>query len=229
MTSYHDIAHTFVNRHQNDLVCIKNKQSLFIDANDAFLSFFGMADIEQLYGKTDYDLPCAPFAGQYIENDKEAMLDGELQIFEPTVQYNGRKKLLLSHKYSFIHPDSKQSCILAICKIIENKAFEKSIDYLNQYQMRQIKISNSLFNMRVNKYAKVALSERELDVLYYLLHGLSQKQVANKLNLSTRTVEDHVDHIKSKINCSSKHQLFEFAIKHNLINIIPRHLLNETK
>lgn len=51
------------------------------------------------------------------------------------------------------------------------------------------------------------LTKREAEVLHFVLLGSSASQIAEQLNLSRRTVEHYVDHIKYKFNCFSKSEL----------------------
>jgi len=50
---------------------------------------------------------------------------------------------------------------------------------------------------------KVALSERELEVLTLLAEGLSKKEIADRLKIGTTTVVTHVTHIYEKLDVTS--------------------------
>ncbi len=53
-----------------------------------------------------------------------------------------------------------------------------------------------------------SFTKRELEVIQQLLTGSpSASQIADSLYLSKRTVEDHLDHLKDKLDCRSKHEL----------------------
>ena len=53
----------------------------------------------------------------------------------------------------------------------------------------------------------VVLTAREIDCLYYYIHGLSSKEIAPLLNISYRTVEKNNENIKKKYNLSHKSDL----------------------
>lgn len=55
------------------------------------------------------------------------------------------------------------------------------------------------------------LSPREKDVLHYLASGYSASFIASSLALGTRTVENYIATIKSKLHCTSKHELIQKA------------------
>jgi DNA-binding NarL/FixJ family response regulator len=58
------------------------------------------------------------------------------------------------------------------------------------------------------------LSDREIHVFQLLGTGLRNRQIANSLNLSVKTVETHRENIKHKLGLSSSRDLVERAIKY---------------
>ena len=71
-----------------------------------------------------------------------------------------------------------------------------------------------------NDYDKIdSLTKRELDVLKNLAIGMYNKEIATKLEISERTVKNHVSNIFKKIGVSDRTQAAVFAIKNNLIDI----------
>ncbi len=63
------------------------------------------------------------------------------------------------------------------------------------------------------------LTRREIDVLKLLAEGLFNKEIAVKLNISERTVKNHVSNIFKKIQVNDRTQAAVFAIKNNLITV----------
>ncbi|SHG28002.1 response regulator transcription factor [Cognatishimia maritima] len=62
-----------------------------------------------------------------------------------------------------------------------------------------------------------ALTSREQTVLLQLAQGKSNKEVANALNISVRTVETHRKNIKRKLGISSTAGLTRYAIEHGVL------------
>jgi DNA-binding NarL/FixJ family response regulator len=58
-----------------------------------------------------------------------------------------------------------------------------------------------------------ALSNRELEVFQLFGQGLKTQQIAGELDLSVKTVETHIEHIKHKMNFKSLHELTTYAIR----------------
>lgn len=61
------------------------------------------------------------------------------------------------------------------------------------------------------------LTARETEVLALLAEGLSNRQLAERLHISPRTADHHVQHIYSKIGVSSRAAAALFAMKHDLL------------
>jgi HD-GYP domain-containing protein (c-di-GMP phosphodiesterase class II) len=62
-----------------------------------------------------------------------------------------------------------------------------------------------------------ALSEREVEVLRLVAEGLSNRAIAQRLFISPRTAEHHVQHIYAKIGASSRASAALFAMEHGLL------------
>jgi DNA-binding NarL/FixJ family response regulator len=63
------------------------------------------------------------------------------------------------------------------------------------------------------------LSTREMQVLCSLAEGLYNKEIAIKLDISEKTVKNHVSNIFKKIGVSDRTQAAVYAIKHNFIEL----------
>jgi HD-GYP domain-containing protein (c-di-GMP phosphodiesterase class II) len=61
------------------------------------------------------------------------------------------------------------------------------------------------------------LTEREVDVLRLLARGASNKEIAERLVISRRTAEHHVQHIYTKLGVSSRAAVALFALEHDLL------------
>ncbi len=64
----------------------------------------------------------------------------------------------------------------------------------------------------------ISLSKREWECIKYILHGLRAKDIAFKLNISYRTVEEYINHAKQKIgylHMSDLSNLFKYTIPYN--------------
>jgi len=62
-----------------------------------------------------------------------------------------------------------------------------------------------------------ALTPRESQVLYKIIQGLNNKEIARALDISVRTVETHRVSIRRKLNIDKPAALVKYAIDHGII------------
>jgi DNA-binding NarL/FixJ family response regulator len=62
-----------------------------------------------------------------------------------------------------------------------------------------------------------SLTPRELDVLQLMVKGLSNKEIAEQLFISDKTVKIHVSNILKKLRVKSRSQAIIYAIQHELV------------
>ncbi|MBS0350889.1 MAG: helix-turn-helix transcriptional regulator [Proteobacteria bacterium] len=81
---------------------------------------------------------------------------------------------------------------------------------------------NILSNIKPKKYildivnhSKKYLTPKEYEVLRFYYRGYSMKEIAGFLNVSARTVEDHINNIKRKLGIIRKFELIEFIASLN--------------
>jgi two-component system, NarL family, response regulator LiaR len=60
------------------------------------------------------------------------------------------------------------------------------------------------------------LSARETEVVRLIVAGMSNKEISAKLNLSEKTIKNHVSRIFSKFDCTARTQAAVFAIRSGL-------------
>lgn len=67
--------------------------------------------------------------------------------------------------------------------------------------------------------ASESLTPRELDVLQALADGLSDKEIAEQMYVSSGTVRNHVARLLSKLEVHSRLQALVFAVRYGLVDI----------
>lgn len=60
---------------------------------------------------------------------------------------------------------------------------------------------------QLTQYNGTKLTTKEIEILTCWFFGRSLKAIAALFNISPRTVESHIDHIKYKLLCNSKYDL----------------------
>jgi len=90
------------------------------------------------------------------------------------------------------------------------------------------KIANAILHeksMNVSEYScqGMNISEREMEIITLIAEGYSNKEVADKLFLSTHTITTHRKNIMNKLGVNNTAGLVLFAVRENLIS--PNHFL----
>lgn len=80
-------------------------------------------------------------------------------------------------------------------------------------------LNSALINIDEDKIKVKSLTKRELEVLIFVAKGNFNKDIAISLNISERTVKNHISNIFRKIDVEDRTQAAVFAIKNNLIKI----------
>ena len=63
-----------------------------------------------------------------------------------------------------------------------------------------------------------SLTAREKEVLRHIARGYLYKEIALRLNISTKTVEAHVSAVLRKLQLSNRHQLSRWAAERRLVD-----------
>ncbi|MDR0375943.1 MAG: response regulator transcription factor [Treponema sp.] len=110
--------------------------------------------------------------------------------------------------------------------IMKDEAADKVLDaiktviagkvYLSESERKRIAEALNTGNIKGNqdKLACVQkLSNRQIQIFTFIGKGLGTIEIANKLNLSTKTIDTHKENIKLKLHCSSSYELRQLAVE----------------
>jgi len=110
--------------------------------------------------------------------------------------------------------------------LTKQEATKKIVDAIRRILRGEIYVSEKLAGTLVRKVAGGkseaggspvdVLTDRELEVFQLLGQGLAVREVAERLFVSTKTVEAHREHIKQKLNFKTSSELLRFAIQYTL-------------
>ena len=79
------------------------------------------------------------------------------------------------------------------------------------------RVTGALATPRLNSDVEVPLTRRESEVLKQLALGLTNKEIAQSLEISYETVKEHVQHILRKIGVSDRTQAAVWAVRNDLV------------
>lgn len=117
----------------------------------------------------------------------------------------------------FLTKDSGQRELLEAIYTLRNghDYYSQSVTYLllnNYISIIQNEPSESNTNLK-------NLSSRELEIIKLWGNSNTNKEIAEKLFISIRTVESHKNHIMQKLSLKTAVDLVKFAIKNNIIEL----------
>jgi DNA-binding NarL/FixJ family response regulator len=98
----------------------------------------------------------------------------------------------------------------AVTSVLEGKSyFSQEIMYNLVKNINQVKKLVSMPD----------LTERELEILFYICKGLSNQEIGDKLFISKRTVDKHRSNILEKTGNNNTASLVMYAIKNSLVKV----------
>lgn len=94
----------------------------------------------------------------------------------------------------------------------------------NPEQTRLVVILGSHASHHFYDEKNISLTDRQLQVLFFLLRGKTIKQIAKILELSHRTVDDYLEQLRIKFSAQNKYELINKAISYGFLNTVPESL-----
>lgn len=134
------------------------------------------------------------------------MYDDEEYLFH--VLRNGAKGYILKNA-----PD--EQLILAIRTVFKGETYvdmKLTTSLVNEF------VNNSGHDKQATTDPYKILSKREIEILPLIAKGYGNKDIAEKLFVSVKTVEAHKTHIMQKLELKSKPELVEYAMKKKLVD-----------
>lgn len=77
-----------------------------------------------------------------------------------------------------------------------------------------------LEKMFAEKEPKSPLTNREREIVRLTFLGYTNNQIANKLKISPKTVENHKTNIMQKLGIKEKHELIQYALKNHIADLV---------
>ncbi len=175
----------------------KNRKSQYLGFNKNMVILSGLSR-EALWGKTDEELNWGvKEAESFQKDDQEVIESGGIKITEhqlPIKRVDGNNMVVRTEKSCLIDERGHIVGVLGVAMdVTDEKLIPKFVNHLNLF------------------------TPRESDVFNYIFLGLTSKKIAKRLELSHRTIEDYVERIKIKLDCTSKSEITETAIRLGIV------------
>ncbi|MBK8623029.1 MAG: response regulator transcription factor [Saprospiraceae bacterium] len=120
-------------------------------------------------------------------------------------------KLLDEGASSFLAKNEKPDNLVETIRKVYDKGF-----YINNYILQLIRNRRLLAKRKV---LQTDLTKREVEILVLICEEYSNKEIADKLQLSARTIEGHRQNILMKTGCKNTVGMVIYAIEHQLIDV----------
>ncbi|HHL2562158.1 TPA: helix-turn-helix transcriptional regulator [Yersinia enterocolitica] len=197
----------------------KDNQSRFIYANNRYHKLLALPDKFSVEGRFDGELPASTsdFQSEFQEHDRkvELLQDRVTSVEIHAFEGNSYFQPWFFDKYPLIDENG-----ISIGTIFHGRTVDNmTLTYLNK-----IKIPTSL----VFTPPSTLFSNREWEVLFYILHSFSSKDIAKKLCLSPRTVCNIIQIIYNKAGVSSKRQIIDYCYEQKINNYVPQSFFEAT-
>ena len=188
----------------NIYLAAKDKNLKYIYCSEGLARLLDLESPSTIVGKTDYD----------FHTDKTAQLyqSGDLRVLKSGRSYNVREK----------HPAHGKTIEIVTTKHPLKDRFSALAGVALSFVALTDITSTVDLNTLENKVEDKFFTKREQDVFDYIIMGLTAKEIAKKLLLSPRTIEDYIDHIKIKLQCRRKHHIVEAAMR---LGMLQNHML----
>jgi DNA-binding CsgD family transcriptional regulator len=197
---------------------IKTNDSRFVYINESCMDFFNIPAGFDFEGRLDEEFPTkwSEQAPEYKAHDRKAESSKEgAEII--TTSYFGRDSILepwYCPKFPIYNHDGE-----VIGSIFYGKKFNflSVCDFFNNLKPSIITLTppDNIF------------TEKELDVIFYATQKLTSKEIAGRLCLSARTVENRLGVIYSKIGVNSSQGLIEYCQNSGLSSYVPKKILRQ--
>jgi DNA-binding CsgD family transcriptional regulator len=87
------------------------------------------------------------------------------------------------------------------------------------YAREQIQLARAQFATRATRAGRTdALSRREVEVLQLVAVGLTTREIAEKLFISPKTADHHIQHVYTKIGVSNRAAAALWAVQHDVVS-----------
>ncbi|MCD6047487.1 MAG: putative sensory box sensor histidine kinase/response regulator [Gammaproteobacteria bacterium] len=218
-----------------------DRNNVYLGCNDNQAISAGFSSRHEIVGKRNADLH-ASLSGRNIPEELnqvnlQVMELGQTIILEEPAHHRNRpdQSTFLSHKVPLKNnkgivigmagisfditarkrqeqelqeAKEKAEAALRAKQLAEAESQQKSLDL----QMVLKGMSQDKYYLS-GKYQGVYLTRREAECLICLPRGLTSKQIAETLNISFRTVEQYLSHLRIKLHCKSRAALIQVAIE----------------
>lgn len=187
------------------LVSYKTLNHKILYCNSEFLRYTGFRRVKDIEGLDDTQLVWSDFSRFYLKQERDAFNGKTYTALQPGRDKEGHCFLFFNQKLPW--KNEQGDLIGLVCQAIEIM----DVDFARHFnQLAHLDGFEGLYRLAAE--SEINISPRENDCLFFLLRGKTAKEIARFLNISHRTVEAHISHLKTKFQCKNKSELIAKAL-----------------
>ncbi len=206
---------------------LKDRSRRYLFANKEMREAVAVVSLEHIIGYSNDELSSS------VVEDSLALFDSQddfvlrekkkTDILSVFTYSGGEKKIFLGGKAPYL--DETGDCIGVISQSTRiNQGHLFSLGHvLFSDSLRFFSKSSLTFNISETP-RQHNFSPRESECLFFILRGKTMKEIGRYLNISAKTVDYHLQQLKSKFDCHTRSQLIEKALVNGLLFFIPKSL-----
>lgn len=213
------------------IIVVKDLDYLVTAITNDCARLCGFKNFEQALGHIDHDMPSkiAEIADEFLKLDKQSVsLNKKLHAIQ-VLNYDSEWRVILSVRTPIVNENNEVVKLHLTAIDITDTNLSRGILLLGSSDKKIINMVNQQANYIIDScHQPFNLTEKQEVCLFLLVRGKTMKQIANIMKISIKTIEDHINSIKTKLNCTTKSQLIEKAINSGFFYYIPNSSLTKT-
>lgn len=183
-----------------------------LNINEAGANICGFNSPGQAIGKTIFDVSMNDRAKDLLENCESVLQQESVKIFDEFNQrVDGRTLQFLSIKFPCYDAKYQLQGTLGISIVLGEHPLANAITHLTDLGLLPGNTSEAQ-QLKLN-VGSVVLTPREQECLDYTVRGFTAKEIAKKLLISPRTVEEYLNQLKLKLAVTTKQQMIQKVLK----------------
>ncbi len=176
--------------------------------NEVGASICGFSSPDQAIGKTIFDVSIGHSAKNLLDNCASVLQQESVKIFdEYNMRFDGKSLQFLSIKFPCYDAEYQLQGTFGISIVLGEHSLADAITQLSALGLLSQNTSQNQ-TIKLN-LGNVLLTSRETECLEYTVKGFTAKQIAKKLHISYRTVEDYINQVKIKLDVSTKQEMIQ--------------------
>lgn len=192
---------------------VKDSQSRFVYANLRVNKLFNLPDKYNIEGRLDGEIPtpAAEFQEEFQRQDRKVVLLQDRVTSVDIQLYDGVSYFTpyFCDKFPLIDENGVSQGIIWHGSPVTDTILSR---------LNKIKVPTSLMFTPPSDL----FSKREWEVLFYILHAFSSREIAKRLQLSSGSVNNIIQKIYSKAGVTNRRQAVEYCYENKIDNYVPK-------